>query len=50
MFNTPPPKAPAVTAPTPPQGELFETKNTIEDDLLLEYLVSLNTVLDNASK
>ena len=50
MFNTPPPKAPAATAPTPPQGELFETKNTIEDDLLLEYLVSLNTLLDNASK
>ena len=50
MFNTPPPKAPAATAPTPPQGELFETPNTIEDDLLLEYLVSLNTLLDNASK
>ena len=36
--------------PQPEQGVLFETKNTIEDDLLLEYLVSLNTLLDNASK
>jgi len=50
MFNTPPPKAPATPEPVPQQAELFEAKNTIEDDLLLEYLVSLNTVLDNASK
>jgi hypothetical protein len=50
MFNTPPPKAPATPEPVPQQAELFETPNKIEDDLLLEYLVSLNTVLDNASK
>jgi hypothetical protein len=51
MFTTPTPK-PAVNTPTvnTTQSELFEAKNTIEDDLLLEYLVSLNTVLDNASK
>lgn len=52
--NTPPKDSSQMDLPLPPpepqQAELFEAKNTIEDDLLLEYLVSLNTVLDNASK
>jgi Protein of unknwon function (DUF3008) len=49
MFTTPTPKS--TTPPVKnPQSELFEANNKIEDDLLLEYLVSLNTVLDNASK
>ena len=51
--NTPAPTPEPSHIIDPNTGQPFampESKNKIEDDLLLEYLVSLNIVLDNASK